>query len=160
VPDLKSFFHELVYYQVELWDAVDAQLQEECGLPLTWFEIMDLLERLSAARVQDIAAAFSISVGGTSKVVDKLEAGGYCRRRPNPADRRSSLIELTDQGRASLEQAAAVFDRELASRIGSVVSEQELDQALETLTALRAAGQTLAGDRGAVRTAPGRQRAA
>jgi DNA-binding MarR family transcriptional regulator len=160
VPDLKSFFHELVYFQVELWDAVDARLQEECGLPLTWFEIMDLLATLPVARVQDIAAAFSISVGGTSKVVDKLEAGGYCRRRPNPADRRSSVIELTDDGRASLERAAAVFDRELTARIGSVVSERELDQVLETLAALRKAGRALNGDRGAVRAVPGRQRSA
>jgi DNA-binding MarR family transcriptional regulator len=157
MPDLKSFFHELVYYQVELWDAVDARLQEECGLPLTWFEIMDLLKRLPDARVQDIAAAFSISVGGTSKVVDKLEAGGYCGRRPNPADRRSSVIELTDKGRASLERAAAVFDRELAARIGSVVSEQELDRVLETLAALRKTGRALNGDRGAARAVPGRQ---
>ncbi len=158
MPDLQSFFHELVYYQVELWDAVDARLQEECGLPLTWFEIMDLLGRLPDARVQDIAAAFSISVGGTSKVVDKLEAGGYCGRRPNPADRRSSVIELTDQGRASLERAAAVFDRELAARIGSVVSKKELDQAFETIAALRNAGRALDGDR--ARAVPARQRSA
>ncbi|MDA1362313.1 MarR family transcriptional regulator [Glycomyces luteolus] len=146
MPDLKSFFHELVYYQVELWEAMDALLQEECGLPLTWFEIMDLLQRRSAARVQDIAAAFSISVGGTSKVVDKLEAGGLCRRMPNPADRRSSLIELTDHGRASLERANEIFNRELASRIGSVASEQDLDQMLATLSRLRDAGRALGAD--------------
>ncbi len=158
--DVKTFFHELVYFQVELWDAVDARLQEECGLPLTWFEIMDLLGRVPGARVQDIAAAFSISVGGTSKVVDKLEAGGYCGRRPNPADRRSSVIELTDQGRVSLERAGAVLDRELAARIGSVVSRQELDQAFETIAALRNAGRELNGDRGAARDVPARQRSA
>ena len=110
MSDVKTFFHELVYYQVELWDAVDARLQEECGLPLPWFEILDLLARVQGARVQDIAAAFSISVGGTSKVVDKLEAGGYCGRRPNPADRRSSLIELTAQGRERLERALATHE--------------------------------------------------
>lgn len=159
MPDVKTFFHELVYYEVELWDAVDARLQEECGLPLTWFEIMDLLNRLPDARVQDIAAAFSISVGGTSKVVDKLEASGHCARRPNPADRRSSVIELTDQGRATLERAAAVFDRELAARIGSVVSEKELDRAFATIAALRSAGRELDGDR-AARTGPSRQRSA
>lgn len=72
--------------------------------------------------MQDIAAAFSISVGGTSKVVDKLEASGCCFRRPNPADRRSSIIELPDEGRAQLARAATVFDRELEARIGAVVS--------------------------------------
>lgn len=160
MSDVKTFFHELVYYQVELWDAVDARLQEECGLPLPWFEILDLLARVQGARVQDIAAAFSISVGGTSKVVDKLEAGGYCGRRPNPADRRSSLIELTDQGRERLERAGAVFDRELAARIGSVVSRQELDQALRTIAALREAGRALNGERRPARADSARQRSA
>jgi hypothetical protein len=50
-----------------------------------------------------------------------------------------------------------VFDRELAARIGSAVSERELDQVLETLTALRKAGRALNGDRGPV---PGRRRSA
>ena len=160
MSDVKTFFHELVYFQVELWDAVGARLREECGLPLTWFEIMDFLARVPGARVQDIAAAFSISVGGTSKVIDKLEAGGYCGRRPNPADRRSSVIELTDQGRVSLEQAGAVFDRELAARIGSAVSKKELGQALETIAALREAGRALNGERSSARADPARQRSA
>lgn len=85
--DLKLVFHELV----KLWDAIDARLRSECDLQLAWFEAMQLLDRLPEARVQDIAAEFSITVGGTSKVVDRVEAAGLCRRRPNPNDRRSSV---------------------------------------------------------------------
>lgn len=160
MPELHSIFHELVYYQVELWDAVEACLQDECGLPLTWFEIMQLLDRLEGARVQDIAAAFSISVGGTSKVVDKLEAAEYCSRRPNPADRRSSVIELTPAGRNLLERAASVFDRELDARIGSVVPKQDLEQFHRTLVALREAGRALGAAKTTAGAGPGRQRAA
>ncbi|MDA1362531.1 MarR family transcriptional regulator [Glycomyces luteolus] len=140
---LQSFFHELVYFQVELWDAIDARLQAECALPLTWFEIMDLLEQHSGSRVRDIAAAFSISVGGTSKVVDKLEAAGYCVRHPNPSDRRSSVIELTAQGRQALAAAMRVFENELEARIGSVVPRQRITELHETLVELRAAGRAL-----------------
>ena len=160
MSDLHSVFHELVYYQVELWDAVDARLQEECGLPLTWFEIMQLLDRLESARVQDIAAAFSISVGGTSKVVDKLEAAGYCRRSPHPSDRRSSVIELTAEGRELLGRATGVFERELDARIGSVVPQEALEQFHRTLEVLREAGRELGAGQKAARVAPGRQRPA
>jgi hypothetical protein len=45
--------------------------------------------------VFDIAEELSLTVGGTSKLVDRIEAAGHCVRRANPDDRRSSIIELT-----------------------------------------------------------------
>ena len=47
----------------------------------------------------DLSAEFAIGIGSTSKVVDRREARGWVERRPNPADRRSSLLALTDDGR-------------------------------------------------------------
>jgi DNA-binding MarR family transcriptional regulator len=140
--DLKLVFHELVKVQIELWDAIDARLRSECDLQLTWFEVMRLLARLPEARVQDIAAEFSITVGGTSKVVDRLEAAGLCRRRPNPADRRSSVIELTAKGRRLLGKATVVFEDELQVRLGDVLPERSLEQLRQTLTTLRRAGRS------------------
>lgn len=140
--DLKLVFHELVKVQIELWDAIDARLRSECDLQLTWFEVMRLLARLPEARVQDIAAEFSITVGGTSKVVDRLEAAGVCRRRPNPADRRSSVIELTAKGRRLLGKATVVFEDELQVRLGDVLPERSLEQLRQTLTTLRRAGRS------------------
>ncbi|WIX92080.1 MarR family transcriptional regulator [Amycolatopsis sp. DG1A-15b] len=140
--DLKLVFHELVKVQIELWDAIDARLRSECDLQLTWFEVMRLLARLPEARVQDIAAEFSITVGGTSKVVDRLEAAGLCRRRPNPTDRRSSVIELTAKGRRLLGKATVVFEDELQVRLGDVLPERSLDQFRQTLTTLRRAGRS------------------
>ncbi|MFF1607643.1 MarR family winged helix-turn-helix transcriptional regulator [Amycolatopsis sp. NPDC058278] len=140
--DLKLVFHELVKFQIELWDAIDARLRSECDLQLTWFEVMRLLARLPEARVQDIAAEFSITVGGTSKVVDRLEAAGLCRRRPNPTDRRSSVIELTAKGRRLLGKATVIFEDELQVRLGDVLPERSLEQLRQTLTTLRRAGRS------------------
>ncbi|WP_410643551.1 MarR family winged helix-turn-helix transcriptional regulator [Amycolatopsis sp. lyj-346] len=143
MADLRQVFDELVKYEIELWDAIDARLRAECDLQLTWFKVMQLLDRLPEARVQDIAAEFSITVGGTSKVVDRLEASGLCRRRPHPHDRRSSVIELTAKGRRLLGKAAVVVDGELQARLGSVLPERALAQLHRTLTTLRAAGRAL-----------------
>jgi DNA-binding MarR family transcriptional regulator len=87
--------------------------------------------------VYDIAAELSITVGGTSKLVDRIEAAGHCRRVANPDDRRSSLIELTNAGRRLLAKATVVFEEELKTRIGSAVSTQRLTQFQATLQQLR-----------------------
>jgi DNA-binding MarR family transcriptional regulator len=130
-----------VQLEIELWNDVDARLRAECDLQLTWFEVMQLLAQRSQCRIQDMADEFGITVGGTSKVVDRIEAAGYCRRRANPNDRRSSLVELTPAGRRLVDRATEVFEAELETRIGSVIPEQDLETFAATLSALRAAGR-------------------
>jgi len=98
---------------------------------------MQVIARVSPCRVYDIAAELSITVGGTSKLVDRIEAAGHCRRVANPDDRRSSLIELTNAGRRLLARATVVFEEELHTRIGSAVSTQRLTQFQATLHQLR-----------------------
>jgi len=73
--------------------------------------------------------------------VDRIEASGYCRRLPNPADRRSSLLELTPQGERMLAAAGASFDAELQRRLGAALPERTLRQFGATLSRLRAAGR-------------------
>jgi DNA-binding MarR family transcriptional regulator len=89
----------------------------------------------------DIKAELSITVGGTSKLVDRIEAAGLCRRRANPDDRRSHIIELTPGGRRLLKKATKTFEDELQTRLGSVVTGRSLDQFGATLIRLRAANR-------------------
>lgn len=143
--DLTALYDNLVRYEIDLWNAIDAALRAECGLQLTWFEILRLLSAHDGgARVQDIAAEFAITVGGTSKVVDRIEAAGYCARHANPDDRRSSLVALTSTGRQVLAAGAIVFDRELDQRIGSVLDRDTIHAVSSALAALRAAGRVAA----------------
>jgi MarR family transcriptional regulator, organic hydroperoxide resistance regulator len=89
--------------------------------------------------VYDIAGELGITTGGTSKLVDRIEASGYCRRLPNPADRRSSLLELTPKGQRMLAEAGVAFDEELRRLLGSAVPELTLRQFATTLARLRMA---------------------
>ena len=139
MPHLPQLFSELIRFETELWNAVDARLLADHDLPLSTFEPMQVIARRDACRVNDIAADLAITVGGTSKLVDRIEAAGLCRRRPNPGDRRSSLVELTVPGRRLLTEATATFEDELDRRLGSVVSPRALEQFGATLTRLRSA---------------------
>ncbi|MFD3458933.1 MarR family winged helix-turn-helix transcriptional regulator [Nocardia fluminea] len=134
--DLKSLFDSLIRTEITLWNAVDNALYAECDLRLTWFQILRFLGRHGSSRVQDVAGEFGITVGGTSKVIDRIEAAGYCVRRANPHDRRSSLVELTPTGHDILDQAMAVFERELQHRIGAVLDDQTIAAVNTALTAL------------------------
>jgi DNA-binding MarR family transcriptional regulator len=144
MSELREVFNDLIRFEIELWSAVDTRLKSELNLPLTHFEPMTVIDRIPGCRVYDIAKELDITVGGTSKLVDRIEASGFCRRLPNPADRRSSLLELTEAGKRMLGEAGAAFDEELQRWLGSAVPERTLRQFASTLSRLRAAGQRLA----------------
>jgi DNA-binding MarR family transcriptional regulator len=129
-------FDDIVRFESELWNA---RLKSEFDLPLTHFEPMSVIDRLPGCRVYDIATELGITTGGTSKLVDRIEASGHCRRLPNPADRRSSLLELTPEGRRLLGEAGVALDEELRRSLGDAVPERTLRQFAATLTRLRAA---------------------
>jgi MarR family transcriptional regulator, organic hydroperoxide resistance regulator len=139
VPDLKILFSELVRLETELWDAVEERLKKDHGVNLPTYEFVQVISRVRDCRVQDIAAELSITVGGTSKIVDRIEAAGLCARRANPSDRRSSIIELTPPGKRLASRAGATVDDELRKRIGTAMPERSLAQLTRTLTKLRSA---------------------
>ena len=144
MADLRGLFNDLICLEIELWNAVDARLKGEFGLPLTHFEPMSVIDKIPGCRVYDIASELGITTGGTSKLVDRIEASGYCRRLPNPDDRRSSLLELTEDGRRLLATAGAAFDQELQRLLGDVLPERTLRQFAATLTRLRNASRRTA----------------
>jgi MarR family transcriptional regulator, organic hydroperoxide resistance regulator len=137
--DLLSLFSELVRLETELWDAVESRLQAAFGVALPVFEFLQVISRTPACRVQDIAEELSITVGGTSKIVDRIEASGYCLRTANPGDRRSSIITLTPAGKRLLPKLAAAVEDELRTRLGAAVPDKSLVQLSKTLTRLRTA---------------------
>jgi DNA-binding MarR family transcriptional regulator len=114
--DLRQLFDDLVRFETDLWNGIDARLRRDCGVPLGNLNVMMVIEQTSSCRVNDIAAALSMTVGGASQAVDRLEKVGHCARSASPTDRRSSIVAVTDSGRAALAEAGPVFDEELRHR--------------------------------------------
>ena len=135
--DLQPLFSDLVRLETELWNAVEARLRAEHGITLPFYEFLRIIARTPGCRVHDIAAELGITVGGTSKIVDRIEAAGHCARQANPSDRRSSLLFLTPAGKRLLPRASATVDRELQARLGPVLTERSLAQLTKTLARLR-----------------------
>lgn len=125
----EEVYHEVLRYETELWADVDAQLRGANGLELERFEVLRVIgDGDGTARVNDIAEYLAITVGATSKLVDKLAAAGLCSRRANPGDRRSSFISLTSAGERKLIEAGYTFRKALAGSVSTALD--AADQAL------------------------------
>jgi DNA-binding MarR family transcriptional regulator len=137
IVDSAALFSELIRFETELWNAVTARLRSEHGLELHYFEPLQVIARTPDCRVQEIAGALSITVGGTSKLVDRIEAAGWCRRRENPKDRRSSCLELTPAGRRLLVAAGRTFAEEVEGRLRSPLTTRQFQDFAATIRQLR-----------------------
>lgn len=135
--ELRQLFSDIVRLEIELWDAVDRRLRETPGISMGDFDVMQIVERTPSCRVYDIAEQLSVTVGGISKAVDRLERRGHVARRSNPEDRRSSIIELTSEGAQALAEARSVVDDELELRLGSVLSADSLTRLSSLIARLR-----------------------
>jgi DNA-binding MarR family transcriptional regulator len=138
-PPLGSLFDDLVRVETVLWNALEARLRIEHGLTLGRFEVMRCILSHQDCRVQDITADLVITVGGASKLVDRIEAAGHCRRKAHPSDGRSSVIELTATGHRLLARAAATVDDELETRLRPLLPARALGQLGDALAHLRSA---------------------
>jgi DNA-binding MarR family transcriptional regulator len=140
--DFYPLFSALTRLETELWDAVDVRLRKECDLPLGRYEALVVIASLGTCRVFDIASALSITVGGASKLIDRVEAAGFCARKMNPGDRRSSLLELTPAGTMKVDEGRSVVEAELVRRFTPVLTKQDASRLLEVLARLRSAQPT------------------
>jgi DNA-binding MarR family transcriptional regulator len=121
---------ELIRLEIALWDRVDARLKTAHDLPLAFFEPLHLIARAreDSVRVGDLARGLRITVGGTSKLVDRIEQAGLIAREPDPDDRRASRVALTTAGKRKLNAALKSYEAEVAGILGGVLSREEQRQ--------------------------------
>ncbi|MGW4806816.1 MarR family winged helix-turn-helix transcriptional regulator [Kitasatospora sp. NPDC004272] len=137
--DPSGFFADLVRCETRLYNALNDRLRERHGIVTSQFEFLRYLRDHPGCRVADLAAEFAIGVGATSKGIDRLEREGWAARQPNPSDRRSSLLALTDDGSRLVDAAEETFTRELAALLGESLDGAAGPAVLGFLAELRSA---------------------
>jgi DNA-binding MarR family transcriptional regulator len=115
----------------------------QLGLPLTDVQCLGLLTGGPAAPTR-LAERLGLTTGAMTKVLDRLERGGYAHRAADPADRRRIVVTASTEGLAKVGRRYApigeAFARQFASytddelrtvlkfmRDGRDVSEAEID---------------------------------
>ncbi len=79
------------------WDITPSQLRA-----------MRVLARHGEMRLSALSEHLRIAARSATEVADALEARGLVERRPDPGDRRATLVELTGHGTSVLDAIRAV----------------------------------------------------
>ena len=71
------------------------------------FRALRVLGRQGPMRLSELSEHLHIAPRSATEVADVLEARGLAERRPDPADRRATLVELTGHGASVLDAVRA-----------------------------------------------------
>jgi DNA-binding MarR family transcriptional regulator len=122
-----------------LVDLLDAELEHDAGIPLRWYDVLVHLEETpDGQRMNELAERILYSKSGFTRVVDRMEEAGLVRRVRPENDRRSILVVLTDQGRATMEQARHHHRHAIEQHFSGHLTDADikaLTRALEKLSA-------------------------
>ncbi len=100
------------------------------------FEIIRLLEEEGTLHVAEIGERLQIAKAQMTQLIDKLEALNIVERKINPADRRTTNIGITDQGRIILEENKNCLMNAMRESMSCLIDE-ELEELSDSLRKLR-----------------------
>ncbi|HST62641.1 MAG TPA: MarR family transcriptional regulator [Longimicrobium sp.] len=101
-------------------------LRGERSLGPTEGHLITYLRSYAPAAVGELVRVFGIKQSTFTSMLDRMERAGLIRRELNPADRRSFLIHITDEGRARAEESTRVLET-LEADIRSRVSARDVE---------------------------------
>ena len=125
-----SLFTALIHTELGAWNAVESVLSETGNaLTLGRFLVLRTVRDTPACRIQ-----------AASRLVDRLHRDGLLHRTPCEHDRRATILTVTDQGLAHLEEACAVIEKE-QERIFSPLSTAQREELTRSLTLIAEASK-------------------
>jgi DNA-binding MarR family transcriptional regulator len=95
-----------------LQSAVDGALRPH-GLTFARYEALVLLyfSRKGSLPMRVMGQRLQLHPTSVTNIVDRLEADGLVKRIPHPTDRRTTLVEITDEGRTRRAGATAAVNQ-------------------------------------------------
>ena len=111
---------------VVLLDADMTQALARDGLTKSRAPVVWALQQHGPSTQKALADRLGTTPRNVTGLVDGLVATGFVTREPHPTDRRATLVSLTAQGRAVMEQMASDHD-ELAQQLFAAFGPRELE---------------------------------
>ena len=121
-----------------LIDILDAEMQEQRGITLAWYDVLIHLEDApDGLGMTEIANRILFSKSGLTRVIDRMEAAGLVRRERPPEDRRVVKVLLTPAGLDALDAARAVHRRGIQEHFVSHLDPGQLQELAGMLQGVR-----------------------
>ncbi len=116
--------------------------QMETSVGLAPLRALQSLDRRGPSMVGELGDDLGMVPSTASRLSDRLAEAGLITRRPAPSNRRSTLLELTDAGRAILDELVALRIRTFGE-VADHMSNQDRAALIQGARAFTAAQQRL-----------------
>jgi DNA-binding MarR family transcriptional regulator len=121
-----------------LIDILDAELQNEREITLSWYDALVHLEEADdGLRMNELASRILLSKSGLTRVIDRMEEEGLVRRERPPDDRRVVKVFITPAGLKTLQAARAVHRRGIQEHFVQHLNQRQLTALAHTLEQVR-----------------------
>ena len=101
------------------------RLRAEYAFPVAQASVLSRLDREGPQTASTLAAAERIRPQSMAETLGDLELAGLIERRPDPGDRRQSLVELTALGRERVLEGRGRREDWLAAAIAAELTPEE-----------------------------------
>lgn len=106
-------------------------------LTFSRFELLRLLafSREGALPITKASDRLQVHVTSVTHAIRRLEDAQLVRRLPHPTDGRTTLVEITELGRSTVEDATSTLNREVFADVG--MNQPEIAALVEAIQSMR-----------------------
>ena len=119
-------FYGLLQVNARIVERIGQQMERESGLPPTWFEVLANLHD-GPRRMGELADDLTLSRGGATRLIARMEEAGLVEREIPKEDRRATYARITEKGGKALLRAKPVHFAAVEELFGRHLDAQEAD---------------------------------
>jgi DNA-binding MarR family transcriptional regulator len=122
-----------------LVDILDADMQQQSGISLRWYDVLVHLEEAPDRRLRmsELARQIVTSTSGLTRVVDGMEQAGLVERKRPPSDRRAIEVVPTRKGIDALDAARRLHRHALQRHFARHLTNRDVEALTRALTKVR-----------------------
>lgn len=140
-PDAPTLWLALMHAHAAMSKVAHESIRHT-GMSLTDFAVLESLLHRGPLPVNVIATDIHLTSGSMTTAVDRLVARGLVLRSENPADKRSRLVRLTDEGREAIESSYGQHAADLQAVLDASLTTVERAELFSLLRKLEKGART------------------
>ncbi|SNS49435.1 DNA-binding transcriptional regulator, MarR family [Micrococcales bacterium KH10] len=107
------------------------------GLSLREYDVLYTLAKSQCElRQSDLLDRVLLSQPAVSRLIDRLVTRGLVERKPDPGDRRGTLIRLTDAGRRLQRDVGKAHGKQIAQYLAAALDTEQMTELTNLLNAI------------------------
>lgn len=145
IEDAEQPLGRMIYFMAQDIRNLAERVLAPYDLTLEQFQTLKSLSSDRGMSQRQLGAAINKNPANMTRILDRLEAKSFTVRHPDPQDRRSYLVFLTDRGRTALDEVKGVFEA-FSARVHSGVTSEMARTTRKVLGIMAANVEKMAAD--------------